>query len=474
MRQRHLSAFVLGLALSVAVGSAAPTYAQDAPVSMPSGEPKKDINDTPPVNPLQGLFQMQPQYPTPGTTQMFPEAVPSHMGSDANVQGRNPGTSSSTFQQPFKDSNPKPEEKIERTDNGLKGLFQMQPQYPTPGTTQMFPEATPKFLGDDSSVQGRQPGSASNTYSVPWKDPYAAPAAKSEDKTDYLKDLFQMQPQYPSPGATTMFPTATSPQYGPDGNKPGQQPGTAGELYKAPDNSNTTADIAPIMPNSVPSGQAGEGAKDSEKKDGDGASDKKDGADSDKKDAEKKDGDDKKDADKKDGDKKDDDKKDDDADKKDADKKDGDKKAADKKDDSEKPVKDADKKDVKDSDKKDGKSADKKDGDKKDAKDSKDGKDAKDEKDGEKKEEVKYLPFNPIRESITLLNANRLPESLDLLNREIKKNPKNSQAFYIRAMVQVKMRQYDKAAADYNEVLRLSPTGDLASRAKMGLTKIRF
>lgn len=461
MRQRHLSAFVLGLALTVALGGAAPVYSQDAPVSMPTGEPKKDINDTPPVNPLQGLFQMQPQYPTPGTTQMFPEAVPAHMGSDANVQGRNPGTPSTTFQQPFKDSNPKPEEKIERTDNGLKGLFQMQPQYPTPGTTQMFPEATPKFLGDDSSVQGRQPGTASNTYSVPWKDPNASAAPKSEDKTDYLKDLFQMQPQYPTPGATQMFPTATSPQFGPDGSKPGQQPGTAGELYKAPDT--TTADIAPIMPASAPSGQAGEGVKDGEKKDGDSASEKKEG-DTDKKDAEKKEGDDKKDADKKDGEKKDDD-----ADKKDGDKKDDtDKKASDKKDDSEKSAKDTDKKDAKDSDKKDGKSADKKDGDKKD------GKDAKAEKDGEKKEEVKYLPFNPIRESITLLNANRLPESLDLLNREIKKNPKNSQAFYIRAMVQVRLRQYDKAAADYNEVLRLSPTGDLASRAKMGLAKIRF
>lgn len=451
----------IALAISVALGNAA--YSQDGPVSMPTGEPKKDINDTPPVNPLQGLFQMQPQYPTPGTTQMFPDAVPAHMGSDGNVQGRNPGTPSTIFQQQFKDTDAKPAEKIERTDNGLKGLFQMQPQYPTPGTTQMFPEAVPKFLGDDSGVQGRNPGTASSTYSVPWKDPYATPAPKSEDKTDYLKDLFQMQPQYPTAGTTTMFPTATSPQFGPDGSKPAQQPGTPGTLYVRPD-APINADVTPVMPGVLPGNQGGEAPKEAPKEAGEAGKsegDKKEGAES----GDKKEGE----GDKKDGDKKEGDKKDGEGDKKDGDKKDEgpESKDADKKD-----AKEGDKKDAKSTDKKDG---DKKDGDKKDAKDAKDGdKKTDDKKDGEKKEEVKYLPYNPIRESINLLNTNRLAESLDLLTREIKKSPKNAQAYYVRALVQVKMRQYDKAAADYNEVLKLTPTGELATRAKMGLTKIRF
>ena len=476
MRQRPSSALLSAIAFTVALGTGMPVFSQDAPVVMPTGQPKKDINDTPPVNPLEGLFQMQPQYPTPGTTQMFPDAVPAHMGSDGNVQGRNPGTASNTFQQPFKDTDPKPAEKIERTDNGLKGLFQMQPQYPTPGTTQMFPEAVPKFLGDDSGVAGRSPGTASNTFTAPWKDPNALPEKKSEDKTDYLKDLFQMQPQYPTPGTTNMFPTATSPQFGPDGNKPAQQPGTAGERYQPPLGQQTAADV--VMPGITPVPGSDAGKADSEKKDGD-AADKKDGdkkdADSEKKDgdADKKEGDaDKKDGDKKDGDKKDGDKKDADADKKDPDKKDDEKK------DSDKAAKDDGKKaDGKEQDKKDAKATDKKDGDKKDdgKKDDKDAKSDADKKDDDKKkEEVKYLPFNPIRESINLLNSNRLQESNDLLTREIKKDPKNVQALYIRATVQVKMRQYDKAAADYNEVLKLSPTGELATRAKAGLSKIRF
>jgi len=66
---------------------------------------------------------------------------------------------SGTFSKPFKDpyAAPKTDEKVSG-ENPMKGLFQMQPQYPTPGTTQMFPEALPKNVGNDGDVQGRNLG----------------------------------------------------------------------------------------------------------------------------------------------------------------------------------------------------------------------------------------------------------------------------------------------------------------------------
>jgi len=54
-----------------------------------------------------------------------------------------------------------------------------------------------------------------------------------------------------------------------------------------------------------------------------------------------------------------------------------------------------------------------------------------------------------------------------LLSKEIKKIPNNPQAFYTRAVVYVRMRRYDMAAADYKEVLKLVPTGKIADLAKL-------
>ncbi|MBX9689636.1 MAG: hypothetical protein K2X27_23195, partial [Candidatus Obscuribacterales bacterium] len=102
------------------------------------------------------------------------------MGNDSQVQGRNPGQTSALYQVPVKDSDPyaKQEEKNITTVNPLKGLFQQQPQYPSPGKTEMFPEAVPKHLGNDSDVQGRSPGQAGAVYQTKWADPDAKPAAE--------------------------------------------------------------------------------------------------------------------------------------------------------------------------------------------------------------------------------------------------------------------------------------------------------
>ena len=175
------------------------------------------------MNPLEGLFQQQPQYPTPGTTLMFPSALSPNMGRDADVPGRQPGQPAPTYQVPWKD----PFAPIDTTSktttvNPLKGLFQQQPQYPTPGTTHMFPEATPKHLGEDSATPGRQPGTATPVYQTEWKDPSAPPEQPSKDNTNYLKGLFQQQPQYPTPGTTLAFPEAVQHNLGTDSATPGK------------------------------------------------------------------------------------------------------------------------------------------------------------------------------------------------------------------------------------------------------------
>ncbi len=462
---------VLGTAFSIALSSqlALPSLAQEGDSSSGASSSGSSAagDDKPftPVNGLQGLFQMQPQYPSPGTTQMFPEPTSANMGKDSDVQGRQPGSASNTYQMQWApDPNAaKPEEKI-TPENPLKGLFQMQPQYPSPGKTQMFPEATPAHLGKDGDVQGRNPGTASNTFQTQWKDPSASPAEPSKDQTNYLKGLFQMQPQYPSPGKTQMFPEAVQGNLGKDSDQPGRQPGSTGTVYQTPV-PETTADAG--LPSNFLSGgekKEGEGAdKDKEKESGaaaGGAGEKKEGE---KKEGESADKDKEKDGEKKEGEKKEGESADKDKEK-DGEKKEGEKKEGES----------ADKDKEKDGEKKEGE-AKKDDKDSKDKEKSSDKKDDKDkDKKEEKKEEVKYAPYNPLREAISLMNSNRLEESIALLSREIKKQANNPQAFYTRAVVYVKMRKYELAAEDYNQVLKLAPTGQLSSLAKAGLAKIRL
>ncbi len=433
-------------------GPAAPS-ATALPSAVPSGSTPAKPEEFTPVNPLKGLFQMQPQYPTPGTTQMFPEAVSPNMGKDSDVTGRNPGTAGTVFQTQWKDPyETKKDEKITPV-NPIKGLFQQQPQYPTPGTTQQFPEAIPSHLGSDSSVPGRSPGEASTIYQTTWKDPYAPPEKDSSDKTNYLKGLFQQQPQYPSPNKTPQFPEAIQKNLGDDSSEPGRQPGTSSLPFGTPQLPIQADAVGLPGINSVIGGDKKEGTKEGTEEKKEGSGEKKEGEDKDKKDEA-----DKKDDKDKDKDKKDESDKKDDKDKKDSDKKDDkDKKDSDKKDD----------KDKKDSDKKDDK--DKKDSDKKDDKDKKDS----DKKD-EKKEEVKYAPYNPLREAISLMNSGKYQDGVDLLTKEIKKQPNNPQAFYTRAVVYVRMRRYPEAAKDYNQVLTLVPQGKLAELAKAGLAKIKL
>jgi cytochrome c-type biogenesis protein CcmH/NrfG len=72
------------------------------------------------------------------------------------------------------------------------------------------------------------------------------------------------------------------------------------------------------------------------------------------------------------------------------------------------------------------------------------------------------------------MNSGKMQESINLLNNQLKKNPKNPQAYYMRAVANVRMRKYDQAAADYKQVLQLSPSGPMSELAKKGLAKIHM
>lgn len=406
-------------------------------------------------NALRGLFTPQPQYPTPGTTIMNPETIPPHLGDDSKQPGRQPTGGGGTIYSNDFGKHETTEAETKNKDNPLKGLFQQQPQYPSPGKTIMFPEAVPKHVGDDSSVPGRQPGQAGTIYSNDWGKDTTEP---SGNKDNVLKGLFVQQPQYPSPNKTIMYPDNTPKQLGDDSSQQGKQPGQAGTPYqppKTPTLEEEAAAAAAAVLKVTPA--AATKSSESEKKEGEG----------DKKDAEKKEGDkdkgDKKDGDKdgkKDGDKKDEEK---DKDKKDTDKKD------EKKDsiltglDSDKEKKDGEEK------KADDKKADAdKDKDKKDA-------EKKEEKKEEKKLEPKAAEYHPIREAIILMNSRNYKASAEILDKLIAKNPGYAQAIYTRAVLNVMQRKYDQAVADYNAVLRITPVGgELRALAEKGLNKLHF
>jgi tetratricopeptide (TPR) repeat protein len=71
------------------------------------------------------------------------------------------------------------------------------------------------------------------------------------------------------------------------------------------------------------------------------------------------------------------------------------------------------------------------------------------------------------------INAKNYSHGLALLNALLAREPTNSQAHYLKAVIQVFTHSYKDAAKEYREVLRLSPGTDLARRAQAGLDKIK-
>jgi len=77
-----------------------------------------------------------------------------------------------------------------------------------------------------------------------------------------------------------------------------------------------------------------------------------------------------------------------------------------------------------------------------------------------------------ISEAMVDMQEGRYDASRDCLTTAINRNPKNATAHYLMAITLVNLRQYDEAAKEYREVLKLSPTGQLAKRASAGLAKV--
>lgn len=417
--------------------------------------------ETPAPNALYGLFQMQPQYPSPGKTQMFPEAVPDHLGSDHAVQGRQPGQSAPLYQQGWNDSS-KPVNPSDNQDNPLKGLFQMQPQYPTPGKTQMFPEAVPAHLGDDRAVDGRQPGQSGQTYQPPHTDTTGRDEP-SGNKDNLLKGLFQMQPQYPTPGTTQMFPEATPLHLGDDSSVPGRQPGEKSTVFtqsfpEAEEPALKSKEEEPAEPGSEAAAYAAKAKEESQKAQAEGEKAKEEAEKAVTEENKAKEEEKEARADIKKGEE--DIKKGEAA---------GDKEEIEKgQKEIEKGKQEAAQAKVDQEKAKADEAASKVDAEK--AK-----KDAELAKEDEKKakEKIKYEAYHPLREAIMLMNTGQSEEALAVLTKVIKAQPNNAQAYYLRGVILVKQRRYGEAAAAYNNVLQLTPSGELSTLAKSGLAKIQ-
>lgn len=82
--------------------------------------------------------------------------------------------------------------------------------------------------------------------------------------------------------------------------------------------------------------------------------------------------------------------------------------------------------------------------------------------------------YDPLREAMFLLHSNQGAQSLDILNRLLTANAGNVRARYVRACVYVNLRQYVKAAADYKEVIKLSPNSAIGAMAVSGLKNINL
>ena len=98
------------------------------------------------------------------------------------------------------------------------------------------------------------------------------------------------------------------------------------------------------------------------------------------------------------------------------------------------------------------------------------------EKEAKEKEarekEAKEMAYNPVREAIYQLNSGNYGEALQTLSRVLKQQPGNAQAYYVRGVVNVALRNYPAAIDDYNHVIRLAPVTPLSALAANGLRKI--
>jgi tetratricopeptide (TPR) repeat protein len=79
---------------------------------------------------------------------------------------------------------------------------------------------------------------------------------------------------------------------------------------------------------------------------------------------------------------------------------------------------------------------------------------------------------SPLKMSLSLMRSGDNERSLQLLNHIIEEHPEDASAHYLKAVALVRTKQYQTAAEEYNEVIRLRPGSKMAIYAREGLTKI--
>jgi tetratricopeptide (TPR) repeat protein len=78
-----------------------------------------------------------------------------------------------------------------------------------------------------------------------------------------------------------------------------------------------------------------------------------------------------------------------------------------------------------------------------------------------------------MRQAMFALQGGKFTECVEILKDVIKTNPRDAQAHYIMAVACVNLRDYAGAQREYEQVLKLAPSGRLAELASAGLSKIK-
>jgi tetratricopeptide (TPR) repeat protein len=77
-----------------------------------------------------------------------------------------------------------------------------------------------------------------------------------------------------------------------------------------------------------------------------------------------------------------------------------------------------------------------------------------------------------LKSAIASMRTGNYTESLTILNKIIADNPKHAEAYYVRAVVHVFMRNFKDAKADYEAAIRYSTDPALTERAAAGISKL--
>jgi hypothetical protein len=78
----------------------------------------------------------------------------------------------------------------------------------------------------------------------------------------------------------------------------------------------------------------------------------------------------------------------------------------------------------------------------------------------------------PIRRALSDLQGRNFDACVNKLDAILQVEPRNAQAHYLKAVVNVITRHYTQAAIEYRAVLQNSPTAELSSLAQSGLSKL--